>query len=83
MEAMRYKGATGAGWSALTMLLEFGFGHYVVGTHFGGSCSARIGSIIAHSSSDASQIGGKGALPFFGRPIATPPAQAIGRRVPV
>ncbi|HEX2033479.1 MAG TPA: hypothetical protein VHS99_04775 [Chloroflexota bacterium] len=29
-----------------------------LGPRFGGSCSARIGSISAHNSSGASQIGG-------------------------
>ena len=53
------------------------------GPRFGGSCSARIGSIIAHSSSGASQIGGSGSRTFFGLPIATPPAQAGACLMPV
>ena len=53
------------------------------GPRFGGSFSARIGSIIAHSSSGASQIGGSGSRSFFGLPIAPPPAEGAAHVVPV
>jgi len=53
------------------------------GPCFGGSCSARIGSIIAHNSSGASQIVGSGSRSFFGLPIAVPPTQGAARLMPV
>src|SRR5215208_790852 len=46
------------------------------GPRFGGSCSARIGSITAHNSSEASQIGGSGSRSFFGLPIMPPTGEA-------
>lgn len=40
---------------------------------FGGSCSARIGSMSVHIASDAFQIVGSGGRIFFGRPMRIPP----------
>jgi len=78
------------GWVAEGGLNEFdGFGEFTLmggvrfGPRFGGSCSARIGSIIAHSSSGASQIGGSGSRTFFGLPIAAPPALRAACLMPV
>jgi hypothetical protein len=54
-----------------------------LGPRFGGSCSARIGTIIARSSSGASQIGGSGSRSFFGLPIGAPPTRGAARLIPV
>ena len=53
------------------------------GPRFGGSCSARIGAIIAHSSSGASQIVGSGSRSFFGLPMDVPPTQGSADLMPV
>ena len=53
------------------------------GPRLGGSCSAGIGSIIAHNSSGGSQIAGRGSRSFRGLPIDAPPTQGSGDLIPV
>src|SRR6266536_983644 len=53
------------------------------GPRFGGSCSSRIGSIIAHISSAASHSADRGPRSFVGLPMRTPPIQGSADLMPV